>query len=173
MFAQLVAACLERCYNEKHVSWTFSNQEKMFFSQLHILLLHVWCIWGRRNYQEASSPLTGLLSGGTEKLHHKPFEVLTNATEPLSTHVNASLPNAKTLVTEDIKRWSLTVMLWWLDLHASLTGLCVEKIHLSQLSIHFSAPTSWWLSLALLAGFGFLLFFIFHLKKILTMYSNL
>lgn len=61
--------------------------------------------------------------------------------------------------------WSLIVMPWWIDLHATLTGLCVEKIYLSQLSIHLLAPTNRWSNLAPLARFGFILFFIFHLKK--------
>lgn len=83
-----------------------SGKKNCFLSAPHPV---VTCLMYRRGEELSRGVHTSdgpALSGGTEKLHHKPFEVLAtvSATEPLSTRVNASLQNAKTLVTEDIKR---------------------------------------------------------------------
>lgn len=98
----------------------------------------------RYHYQDATSPLKGAVLSG--KVGPETFGSFKYNLIPL----HSLYPPVWSPPSKMPKLWSegtlkddgsLIVMLWWIDLHASLTGLCVEKIHLSQLSIHFLAPT--------------------------------
>lgn len=78
---------------KKHELNTFKSGKIAFFSAQHPVVTCVKYLRG----EELSTSDRPVLSGGTEKSHHKPSEVLTpvSAAEPLPSRVNAIHPKCQ------------------------------------------------------------------------------